>query len=85
LPNLPREIDYLRQHDEAMARIMEMIDMPDRLAQNLILFIRQNDGKLSRRKREKDFSALTDHEVKSLEKIVQDAFEGFDTSGNQGQ
>ena len=61
--DLPKEIDYLRRHDEAMARIMEMIEMPDRLAQNLILFIRQNDGTLSKRKREKDFSALTDEEV----------------------
>jgi len=76
--DLPREIDYLRRHDEAMARIMEMIDMPDRLAQNLILFICQNDGKLSKRKREKDFSALSDDEVQSLENIVQEAFEGFD-------
>jgi hypothetical protein len=78
--DLPREIDYLRRHDEAMARIMEMIDMPDRLAQNLILFIRQNDGKLSKRKREKDFSALSDDEVQSLENIVQEAFEGFDAN-----
>ena len=79
--DLPREIDYLRRHDEAMARIMEMIDMPDRLAQNLILFIRQNDGKLSKRKREKDFSALTVEEVQGLENIVQEAFEGFDADG----
>ena len=79
--DLPREIDYLRQHDEAMSRIMEMIEMPDRLAQNLILFIRQNNGTLSRRKREKDFSALSDDEVHGLEKIIQDAFEGFDADG----
>jgi Fic family protein len=76
--DLPREIDYLRRHDEAMARIREMIEMPDRLAQNLILFIRQNDGTLSKRKREKEFSALTDKEVRDLESIVQDAFDGFD-------
>jgi len=81
--DLPREIDYLRRHDEAMARIMEMIDMPDRLAQNLILFIRQNDGKLSKRKREKDFSALSDDEVQSLENIVQEAFEGFDANDSR--
>ena len=56
---------------------MESIEMPDRLAQNLILFIRQNDGKLLKRKREKDFLALTDDEVQVLENIVQDAFAGF--------
>ena len=48
------------------------------MAQNLILFIRQNDGTLSKRKREKEFSALTDEEVRDLESIVQDAFEGFE-------
>ena len=79
--DLPREIDYLRRHDEAMSRIMEMIEMPDRLAQNLILFIRQNEGVLSKRRREKDISALTDKEVQGLETIVQDVFEGFDDAG----
>ena len=76
--DLPREIDYIRRHDEAMTRIMDMIEMPDRLAQNLILFIRQNNGTLSKRKREKDFSALTNEEVQCLESIIQDIFEGFD-------
>ncbi len=82
--DLPKEIDYLRRHDEAMARIMEMIEMQDRLAQNLILFIRQNNGTLSRRKREKEFSALTDDEVHGLESIIRDAFEGFEDTATQG-
>jgi hypothetical protein len=82
--DLPKEIDYLRRHDEAMARIMEVVDMPDRLAQNLILFIRQNDGELSKRKREKEYSALTDDEVQELEGIVQDVFEGFDDPAARG-
>ena len=83
--DLPREIDYLRRHDAAMARVMEIIDMPDRLAQNLILFIRQNDGKLSKRKREKEFSDLTDEEVQVLESIVQQVFDGFDAAEMQGE
>jgi len=76
--DLPKEIDYLRRNDEAMTRIMETIEMPDRQVQNLILFIRQNEGTLSRSKREKEFSALTDDEVHELEKIIQDVFEGSD-------
>ncbi len=75
--DLPEEIDYLRRHDEAKARISEMIDMPDQLVQSLILFIRQNDGTLSKGKREKFFSALTDDEVWKFEGIVRDVFEGF--------
>ena len=46
--------------------------MPDRLAQNLILFIRQNGGTLSKRKREQDFSALSNGEVLGLKTIIQD-------------
>ena len=73
--DLPQEIDYLRRHDEAMVRIMERVELPDRLAQNLILFIRQNEGILSKRKREREFSELTDDEVRALEQIVGDAFD----------
>lgn len=54
--------------------------MPDRLAQNLIMYIRQNCGTLSKRKYEKEFSELTDTEVQSLENIIQDVFEGFDVA-----
>jgi hypothetical protein len=82
--DLPNEIDYLRRHDEAMTRIMDMVEMPDRLAQNLIMFIRQNGGTLSKRRREREFSALTDDEVQRLENIIQDVFEGFDDTETQG-
>ena len=58
-----------------MARIMEQIEMPDQLAQKLILFINQNEGKLSKKKRDKEFSTLTDEEVRAIEFIVLDAFE----------
>ena len=76
--DLPREIDYLRRHDEALRRIMDTVDMPDRLAQNLVMFILQNGGALPKKRREKEFGALTDEEVVSIEAIVQEAFEGFD-------
>jgi hypothetical protein len=74
--DLPKEIDYLRRHDEAQRRIMEAVEMPDRLVQNLIMFIRQNDGKLAKRRREKEFAALTDDEVASIEGIYHYAFAG---------
>ncbi|MFT5139490.1 MAG: hypothetical protein ACI9H8_001293 [Lysobacterales bacterium] len=75
--DLPKEIDYLRRHDEAMSRVMELVEMPDRLSQNLILFIRQNKGKLSKTKRDRSFSSLTEDEVLQIEFIVQESFEGF--------
>jgi hypothetical protein len=78
--DLPREIDYLRRHDEAMRRIMNTVEMPDRLAENLIMFIRQNNGVLGHKRRENEFAKLTDQEVAALEAIVRETFEGFTQS-----
>jgi Fic family protein len=74
--DLPKEIDYLKRHDEALHRIMNAVEMPDRMAQSLILFIRQNAGLLSRKRREDEFSKLTDSEIADIEQIVRGAFEG---------
>lgn len=75
--DLPREIEYLRRHDEALQRIMSIVEMPDRVAEDVLMFIRQNEGSFPNRRRQKDFSALTDQEVKALETAVNEAFEGF--------
>ena len=70
--DLPQEIDFLR-------RIMNTVEMPDRVAENLIRFIRLNEGKLGRKRREGEFEKLTDDEVASIEAIVREAFEDFDS------
>jgi hypothetical protein len=75
--DLPREIDYLQRHDEALRRTMDTVEMPDRLAENLVILIRQNNGRLALRRRKREFAALTDEEVAAIESIVQEAFEGF--------
>ena len=46
---------------------MERIDMPDHLAQNLIMSIHQNEGNLPKRCRKKEFEDLTDEEVLQVE------------------
>jgi len=75
--DLPHEIDYLRRQDEAIRRIMDAVEMPDRVAEDLVLFIRQNDGSLPKKRREGEFKNLRDDEVASVESIVNDAFAGF--------
>ena len=75
--DLPREIDYLRRHDEALRRIMNTVEMPDSLAENLVFFIRQNKGKLGKKRRENEFAKLTEQEVTAIEAIVREEFEGF--------
>ncbi len=72
--DLPSEIDYLRRHDEAMRRIMDSVEMPDRMTENLIAYIRHNGGKLSKRRREGEFAKLTEEEVRNAEQIVTESF-----------
>jgi hypothetical protein len=72
--DLPREIDYLRRHDEAIRRIMDAVEMPDRVAENLVMYIRQNHGTLSKKRRQGEFKKLRNAEVTLIEGIVNDAF-----------
>jgi hypothetical protein len=48
--------------------------MPDQLAANLVLFIRQNGGSLSKKRRAGGFKGLRDEEVRLIEGILSDAF-----------
>lgn len=75
--DLPREVDYLRRHDDAIRRIMDTVEMPDRVAEDLVMFIRQNNGTLSKKRREDEFGRLRDDEVALIERIVVEAFEGL--------
>jgi hypothetical protein len=69
----------IRRNDEGLRRIMNMVEMPDRKAENLVRFIRVNEGKLGLKRREGDFEKLTDDEVASIEVIVHEAFDGFES------
>ncbi len=73
--DLPREIAYLASYDAAKRRIQDMIDMPEAPLSNLIAVIRQNRGKLAKRRRQDDFHALTDPEVAAIERIISEAFD----------
>lgn len=76
--DLPKEILYLQANDAALATIMHHIEMPDRLAQDLIMHIRQNKGVLSNKRRLGVFKNLADDEVKLAENAIADAFEQYD-------
>lgn len=73
--DLPNEIDILQRQDEALSSIMEIVEMPDRLAQDLLMFMRQNGGKIPKRRRKKEFAALTDEEANRIEEIYKEVFE----------
>jgi len=56
------------------AFIAEHFDMPNYVMENLIGFLRQNNGQLSKRARTKEFKALTEKEVVMLEEKYQKIF-----------
>lgn len=71
---LLEEVQYLECHDEMRTFIQKHFDMPDKQIENLIGFLRQNSGNLSKRALNSEFEALTKDEVKLLENKYQEVF-----------
>jgi hypothetical protein len=73
--DLPEEIRFLWQRDEAARRVMERVEMPDDTAARLVRLIRENDGTLGKKRRENEFATLSDEEARDIEAIVRDVYE----------
>lgn len=76
--DLPREIAYLKAYDAAKEAISSNIEMPDNTLSLLINCVRQNGGKLSKRRRENEFAPLSDHDVTFVEDVIAEAFADHD-------
>lgn len=79
--DLPEGIARLAAHDAARRDIGSVIEMPDNTLSLLVNLVRQNHGKLSKRRREREFAALADSEVEFIENAIADAFESYDAAG----
>lgn len=75
--DLPSETAFLRSYDTFKGQVLGMIDMPDRLLDLLFRFLRQNDGHLSKRAREREFAGLTEDEAIRIEGIFAELRAGF--------
>lgn len=64
---VPREIEYLANYDAFKHYLEEEFEMPDNLVSTLTRFLEQNQGALSRRAREKEFSMLSEEEAGQIE------------------
>jgi hypothetical protein len=76
---LAEELSFLANYDRTKRAMQEVVDLPDR---DLDLFIRlclQNNGKLSKAKRESTFRALRDDEIERLERCVMDGYRSAGT------
>jgi len=67
---LKEELDFLVSYDRIKKAIQEIVDMPDRHINLFIRFCLQNNGRLSKNKRESLFMFLSEDEVKRLEEAV---------------
>jgi Fic family protein len=64
---IPQEVTYLQKYDEMKGYLDDVFQMPDKTVALLIRFLEQNNGKFSKRAIEKEFSLLTEEEIKEIE------------------
>lgn len=72
---IPNEIKYLVHYDEFKKFLDEEFEMPDNLISILVNFLEQNQGVLSKRAREKEFSKLNAKEVEQIENVYKTIFQ----------
>ncbi|RLA38987.1 MAG: cell filamentation protein Fic, partial [Gammaproteobacteria bacterium] len=72
---IPEEVKYLEQYDEFKRFLDDEFEMPDNMVALMVRFLEQNNGKLSKRRRENEFAALTDDEVVDIGSKFQEVFE----------
>ena len=68
------ELAFLNNYDAVKSSLKEIVDMPDRQIDLFIRFCLQNNGRLSKRKRESHFDRLTDDEIEAMEEAVLSAY-----------
>ena len=79
---LAEELRFLQRYDTARSAIQKIVDMPDRLIDLFIRVCVQNQGTISRGKRQSQFSMLTDSGTGQMEEAVRTAYElGTGTTG----
>jgi len=65
---IPEEISYLTNYDNFKRYLDNEFEMPDKTVALLVQFLEQNNGRLSKRAREKEFSKLSDNEIEDIER-----------------
>jgi len=74
--DLQQEIEFLLGFDRARHKLNQILDWPNHSLELFIRVVHQNDGKLSRNKRQSHFDWMTEDEVIEAEGVVQKAFSG---------
>ncbi|MGM0532701.1 MAG: Fic family protein, partial [Bacteroidota bacterium] len=64
---IPQEVKFLEKYDRFKRFIDDEFEMPDKMVATLVRFLEQNEGKLSKRAREKEFAQITEKEIQKIE------------------
>ena len=72
---IPDEVNYLQNYDAMKSWLDGQFQMPDKMVALLIHLLEQNNGTLSKRKREKELDGLKDEEIKEIEEYYKLFFE----------
>ncbi len=67
--DLPEEAAFLERYDQFKARVEAAVEMPASMVDLLFNFLKQNEGRLSKRAREHEFAELTDEEARQFEML----------------
>jgi hypothetical protein len=65
--SIPTEIKYRTNYEAFKSFLDEEFEVPDKLVSMLVNFLEQNQGVLSKRAKEKEFSQFTQKEIKHIE------------------
>ncbi|MEP7268410.1 MAG: Fic family protein [Saprospiraceae bacterium] len=72
--DMPNELLFLQRYNEVKNEIQQIVDMPDRDINQMLILLHQNKGILAKRKRDQ-FSKLTDTEIGRMEIAFKSVFE----------
>lgn len=72
--DMPEELLFIQRYDEVKQALQNIVDMPDKDINLMIMFLHQNKGIFPKRRREQ-FSKLTDQEISSMQTAYRKIFE----------
>jgi Fic family protein len=71
---IPKEVEYLMKFDEFKRYLDHKYEMPDNMVSLLVGFLKQGNGRLSKRAISNEFNVLTADEIRSIEEQYQLVF-----------
>lgn len=72
--DLPEEAAFLARFHRFCTGLATIVDMPDGTMDLLFRFLHQNDGRFSKRARDKEFASLSSAEIEKIETLYAECF-----------